>query len=471
MKGLFLVLFLLANVIGINFAVSQSGVSINTTGAAADSSAMLDVGSSSKGILIPRVALVSTTDITTIKSPAISLLVFNTNAAMTGGGIGYWYFDGSIWKSLTGSGTTANNAWLTTGNSGTNVRNFVGTTDDASLRFRTNNNAQMIIDSLGNVGVGRAIPLTTLAATKTLDVAGTIMAEGGINKGPTNIPLFRWLPVMMTTYSGTGQGPDGIAFDGTNMWTADINNSSVTKITPTGTMTTYRGTGGNPSSIAFDGTNMWTVNFDRSVTKVTPTGVMTTYKGTGSYPSDIAFDGNNMWTANGGDNSVTKITPNGTMTTYSGTGSDPLGIAFDGTNMWTVNQFGNSVTKITSSGVMTTYSGTGNYPQAIAFDGTNMWTANSFGSVTKIKPTGEMITYNGTGDWSIAIAYDGTNMWTANYYGKSVTKITPSGKIITYNGIESYPESIAFDGTYMWTANKGNGYGNSVTKILVNRGY
>ena len=73
----------------------------------------------------------------------------------------------------------------------------------------------------------------------------------------------------MTTYSGTGNAPNTIAFDGTNMWTANWGNNSVTKISPTGVMTTFSGTGANPATMAFDGTNMWTTNFNNnSVTKV-----------------------------------------------------------------------------------------------------------------------------------------------------------------------------------------------------------
>jgi len=329
------------------------------------------------------------------------------------------------------TGTFTNNAWLIAGNSGTNSTNFVGTTDNVSFRVKTNNTTQMIIDSTGNVGVGTTQPLTTLAATKTLDVAGNIQVEGGINKGPTNIPLFRWLPVMMTSYTGTGNQPYGIAFDGTNMWTTNWDDNNISKIASTGTITTYSGTGIQPMGIAFDGTNMWTVNqVDNSVTKITPAGSMATYTGTGNAPCYIAFDGTNMWTANEGDNSVTKITPAGTMTTYSGTGGYPFGIAFDGTNMWTANAGDNSVTKISPTGMMTTYTGTGSEPYAIAFDG--------------------------------------NNMWTANYGDNTVTKITPTGTMTTYTGTGSQPYGIAFDGTYMWTANFGD---NSVTKILVNRGY
>src|SRR6185503_4295382 len=68
---------------------------------------------------------------------------------------------------LSGGGTTnflradgiwaapSSNAWNITGNSGTSyATNFLGTTDNVSLRFRTNNIEQMILDSLGTLNVG-----------------------------------------------------------------------------------------------------------------------------------------------------------------------------------------------------------------------------------------------------------------------------------------------------------------------------
>ena len=84
------------------YGYSQQGVSINTSGTQADPSAMLDVSSTSKGLLIPRVALTSINDVTTIASPATSLLVYNTNAAMTGGAVGFWYFNGTNWVQAIG---------------------------------------------------------------------------------------------------------------------------------------------------------------------------------------------------------------------------------------------------------------------------------------------------------------------------------------------------------------------------------
>ncbi|GIV30017.1 MAG: hypothetical protein KatS3mg028_1083 [Bacteroidia bacterium] len=70
-----------------------------------NNSALLDVdaaglpSNNKKGLLIPRVALSSNTDVTTIPSPANSLVVYNTNAAMTNGnGVGFYYWDASANK-------------------------------------------------------------------------------------------------------------------------------------------------------------------------------------------------------------------------------------------------------------------------------------------------------------------------------------------------------------------------------------
>jgi hypothetical protein len=78
-------------------------VTINSTGASGDASAMLDVDADNKGMLIPRVGLVSATDVTTIASPAISLLIYNTSTAGTFPNNvvpGFYYWDGIKWTSF-----------------------------------------------------------------------------------------------------------------------------------------------------------------------------------------------------------------------------------------------------------------------------------------------------------------------------------------------------------------------------------
>lgn len=71
------------------------GVGINTTGAAADASAMLDVSSTTQGFLLPRMTAAQRT---AISSPAAGLLVFQTD-----GTSGLYYYDGSAWNLISAS--------------------------------------------------------------------------------------------------------------------------------------------------------------------------------------------------------------------------------------------------------------------------------------------------------------------------------------------------------------------------------
>ena len=79
---------------------SAQNVAINTTGNAADGSALLDVDASNKGFLMPRVALTGTSDVATISgTEATGLLVFNT-ASVSDVTPGIYYWSGSVWVRL-----------------------------------------------------------------------------------------------------------------------------------------------------------------------------------------------------------------------------------------------------------------------------------------------------------------------------------------------------------------------------------
>jgi len=91
------------------FASTQtySQVGINTT--SPDASSMLDVTATDKGILVPRISLndVATTMLDGTNTAATGLLIYNTNAAVTGGsGVGFYYFNGTTWEKLI-SGTAS----------------------------------------------------------------------------------------------------------------------------------------------------------------------------------------------------------------------------------------------------------------------------------------------------------------------------------------------------------------------------
>jgi uncharacterized protein (TIGR02145 family) len=81
-------------VLGLILQVTSFGQSIKLNNEDDAGSAMLEVSSTSKGILIPNVSLTGITDATTIASPAASLLVYNT-ASVSDVEPGYYYNSGT----------------------------------------------------------------------------------------------------------------------------------------------------------------------------------------------------------------------------------------------------------------------------------------------------------------------------------------------------------------------------------------
>ncbi|MCT4665065.1 MAG: hypothetical protein N4A45_07520 [Flavobacteriales bacterium] len=79
----------------------NSNVGIGTS--SPNAAAALDISSSNKGILIPRVSLNGNNDITTISNPQIGLMVYNTNNVTTEATQlpqGFVYYDGAIWRQI-----------------------------------------------------------------------------------------------------------------------------------------------------------------------------------------------------------------------------------------------------------------------------------------------------------------------------------------------------------------------------------
>lgn len=130
--------------------VFSQSVSINTDGSQPHPSAILDVKSNSKGILLPRT---STTSRTAIVNPPKGLILYDTTTS------GFWFHNGSVWTQLSAGSI----GWNLTGNAGTDsAKNFIGTTDYKPLVFRTNNIEQMHLSTSGKLGVGTKNPAAKL---------------------------------------------------------------------------------------------------------------------------------------------------------------------------------------------------------------------------------------------------------------------------------------------------------------------
>lgn len=145
---------------------SQSvGVGTNTPNA----SAQLDITATNKGILVPRV---TNAQMLAIASPANGLLVYNTDSSA------FAYRNATGWVFLKGNGT-ASNDWSTLGNAGTNAAtNFIGTSDNADLIFKRNNQRAGLI-GINNTSFGnQALNSSTTGNNNTANGAGALAVNG-----------------------------------------------------------------------------------------------------------------------------------------------------------------------------------------------------------------------------------------------------------------------------------------------------
>src|SRR5688572_2020260 len=85
--------------------LAEAQVAINTTGANPDNSAMLDISSTTRGLLIPRM---TTAERTAISSPATGLLVYDNSLSL------FYYYNGAAWTSI----SPVVSSWATVGNNG-----------------------------------------------------------------------------------------------------------------------------------------------------------------------------------------------------------------------------------------------------------------------------------------------------------------------------------------------------------------
>lgn len=142
--------------------------------------------STTGGIVLPRVKLVNRatlqpfidndqnfiTNVGKVKDLHTGLTVYNL-VTITGVEVGVCVWDGTQWNNVAGASVNINDAWLKAGNTGTDPSiNFIGTTDNKDLSFRTANTEKLRILSGGNVGIGTNIP------TARLHVDGTFTATG-----------------------------------------------------------------------------------------------------------------------------------------------------------------------------------------------------------------------------------------------------------------------------------------------------
>ena len=207
-KNLLFLFFTLWSIIGFS-----QGVGINTDGSNPDASSLLDIKSTSKGILIPRMTL---SERTSISSPATGLLVYQTN-----GTSGFYFYDGGWVRLATGS-----EASYTSGTGISVSGNVITNTSPDQTVSLTNGTGISISGTYPNFTVSNTSPssggtLTGITAGSGLS-GGTITSSGTISMpnvgtagtygSATQVPVLttdaqgRITGVTNTTISGSSPG-------------------------------------------------------------------------------------------------------------------------------------------------------------------------------------------------------------------------------------------------------------------------
>ncbi len=170
-------------------ATGSAGIGTTTP----DAFSVLDMVSTSKGILVPRMTKTQRDNIAII--PPTGLLIYQTNNTP-----GFYYYDGSAWTAV----TPKPKGWLLTGNNGTNpATNFIGTQDAVDFVVRTNNVERIRITSAGNLGIGTLIP--SLAKLQVQGAIGNTVGIFSSNANSQGISLVSdWPGIYFNSYYNGG---------------------------------------------------------------------------------------------------------------------------------------------------------------------------------------------------------------------------------------------------------------------------
>jgi hypothetical protein len=284
-------------------------------------------------------------------------------------------------------------------------------------------------------------------------------ASSGLAINPLQVALLKWAPYAGLTFP-VGIKPDGIAFDGANVWVANGGGNTVTKLRSSDGVNLGNFTvGDSPFGIAFDGANLWVAN-SSGVTKLRASdGSNLGTFSVGASPLGVACDGPNIWVASFGNQTVTKLrasdgTPLGTFALPF----PAFGVAFDGQNIWVTN--GESVTKLRASdGASLGNFNVGGNSCGVAFDGVSIWVVstrmvNSY--VTRLRVSDGTVLGTFSVNASGGIAFDGVNIWVPASAG--VTRLRASdGLNLGTVSDPGLPYAVAFDGANIWVTNESSG--------------
>jgi len=279
--GTALIIFL-----GLNISFAQTDVKIGTNPGNKQASAVLELESTTKGFLMPRM---SPAQMASISNPAVGLQIYNTTDSCI-----YVYRGISGWYSTCGGF----NAWSLFGNTGINpTTNFLGTTDGQPLVLKTNATERLRIDAAGNInqtGLG-AVNLTGfVTANAGATITGPVAGAGFVNintvgANTTNIGT----AISTTNINGTTLNVTSLASGAltdslvsVNPTTGKINRLSVANVV-SNSFTANNGLTKSGSNVALGGPLVANTSIDQATFSLTLANGTTNINTTGTGATNV----------------------------------------------------------------------------------------------------------------------------------------------------------------------------------------
>jgi hypothetical protein len=295
--------------------------------------------------------------------------------------------------------------------------------------------------------------------------------DQSLKRGSRRAALGQWWTGSHQVFVQVGNVPQGVQSDGADIWVANNNSGTVTRIrasdhsvlgnwTAVGASsvliaegsvfvtgyttnklycidpTSAPGVAGqcasglvaNPSGLTTDGTKIWTANNSGSVSIIdTCCSSVTNVSAGFTHVGGILFDGSNIWVTDFGDNSLKKLDSSGNILLSVPVGSSPFFPVFDGTNIWVPNNGDSTVSvvrvrdsagnPVTSPFVLATLTGNGlNQPVTAAFDGQRIVVTNNAGVVVSLWKAADLTPLGtvGEGGATWGACSDGIKFWVVN---------------------------------------------------------
>lgn len=273
--------------------INAQNVAINGSGAAPAASAMLDIASTTSGLLIPRM---TTAQRTAIAAPATGLTVYDNTTSS------FWYYDGTSWIEKL---STAN-GWRLNGNAIT-ATNFLGSTNAQAVRFFSNNierfrinptDGEIVAGATASPYAGDMICAVTNAVL-SFGINGYSANNGSGTWGETLAASTTGFSAVQGVYGGTGTGAGVLGnYNGTN------------------TSTTRAGVYGVCTQAAANTAGVGVYGFNNIASGAARMGVLGAYSGSafGLGVSGVAFGGGIMT----GNNDVAVVGWRANNNNYSG---------------------------------------------------------------------------------------------------------------------------------------------------------